>query len=143
MRSGGSLWDGASSKPKRQKVEKRVTPTEVKLSHILVRHQNSDKPYDRNGSVVTRTKGQAIAKVEDLKQKIVLNLDGGGIEGGLKKAAKKESDCPSYNKGGKLGTVKKGQLPKELEDAAFGLSVGELSNPVQTAQGVHLLLRHA
>ena len=41
--------------------------------------------------------------------------------------------------GGDLGYFKKGQMPKEIEDVAFSLKPGEISQPFRTNAGIHLL----
>ncbi|KAH6946281.1 hypothetical protein HPB50_012666 [Hyalomma asiaticum] len=53
------------------------------------------------------------------------------------------SDCSSAKRKGDLGTFGRGAMQKPFEDAAFALSVGELSEPVFTESGVHLILRTA
>ena len=85
--------------------------SQVRASHILV---GSRKDADK---LLNRIK--AGAKFEDL--------------------AKKHSQCPSGKKGGDLGFFGPGQMVKPFEDAAFTLNKGDVSNPVQTQFGFHLI----
>lgn len=55
--------------------------------------------------------------------------------------ASKYSDCSSAKRGGDLGSFKKGAMQKPFEEASFALKVGELSEPVFTDSGVHIILR--
>ncbi|MCB0348561.1 MAG: peptidylprolyl isomerase [Bdellovibrionales bacterium] len=56
-------------------------------------------------------------------------------------AAQKFSICPSGKKGGDLGVIREGQTVEEFEDAAFALAIDEMSGPVRTSFGLHLIKR--
>ena len=63
------------------------------------------------------------------------------IEGGLsfEEAAGKYSKCPSNAKGGDLGFFGQGQMVPEFEEAVFAMEVDQMSAPVQTQFGFHLI----
>ncbi len=55
--------------------------------------------------------------------------------------AKDFSQCPSGDSGGDLGEFGKGMMVPSFEKAAFALNVGEVSGPVKTQFGFHLIKR--
>lgn len=63
------------------------------------------------------------------------------IDGGVsfEEAAKEHSSCPSSSQGGDLGFFTRGRMVPEFEEAAFELAVGEVSEPVKTQFGYHLI----
>jgi foldase protein PrsA len=64
------------------------------------------------------------------------------IEAGLvfEKAVEKYSDdALTRDSGGSLGTLKRGEMLAELEQAAFSMKAGAVSPPVKSPRGVHLL----
>jgi parvulin-like peptidyl-prolyl isomerase len=82
--------------------------------------------------VLVKTKAEA-DKVRDL-------LEADNSDANWKKVAKEYSTDPgSKDSGGSLGNFPKGRMVKAFEDVAFGLEVGEISKPVKTQFGYHVI----
>ena len=54
-------------------------------------------------------------------------------------AKEKSIDPGTKDNGGNLGVFPKGAMVKEFEDAAFVLKPGEMSKPIKTAYGFHII----
>ncbi|KAI9218814.1 A mutant Pin1 peptidyl-prolyl Cis-Trans isomerase [Blastocladiella britannica] len=110
----------------------------IRASHILVKHRDSRRPQSwRQPEPITITKEEALAQVEKHRAAIVdkqVTFDD---------LARDVSDCSSARNGGDLSFFGRGQMQKPFEDAAFALQVGELSEPVFSDSGVHIILRTA
>jgi len=59
----------------------------------------------------------------------------------LKALAEQFSDCSSAKKGGDLGSFGPGAMQPAFEQASFALEANELSEPVSTDSGIHLIYR--
>ena len=78
-----------------------------------------------------------LVKTEDEAKNLLQEIQNGKS---FADAAKEVSLCPSGYEGGDLGFFGKGMMVKPFEDAAFGLeSIGDMSEPVQTQFGWHLI----
>jgi len=105
----------------------------VHARHILIRFQGSQVPV-RPGQK-DLTDAEALAKAQELRKKI---QDGGDFAA----IAKTESDDVGSggNSGGELPPFKHGQMVPSFETAAFAMKAGELSEPVKSQFGYHLIL---
>ena len=97
-----------------------TTPERRKISHILFKI--NDKTTDK----------AALEKALKAKQDLA-NKDFAAL------AAEVSDDKLTANKGGDLGLFNVGIMEKALEDAASALKLGEVSNPVKSAFGYHLI----
>jgi peptidyl-prolyl cis-trans isomerase C len=79
---------------------------------------------------------ESLAQAMELHEKISNGSDFGLV-------AQQFSKCPSKQHGGNLGMFGRGQMVKPFEEATFALNVGQLSTPVQTQFGYHLIERTA
>jgi len=104
---------------------------QTKVKHILVGDN------EVQGSPNQRTQADALAKVNQIEAK----LKAGGDFAAL---AKTDSDDPgSKDKGGELGDVAPGQTVPEFDTAIKTLPVGQVSDPVHTRFGYHIIVVEA
>jgi len=103
----------------------------AKASHILIRFQGSRVPVKAGEKDLTPE--EALAKTQEIRKQLLAGGDFAAI-------AKKESDdTGTATNGGSLGTFNHGQMVPEFDAAAFSLPVGQLSEPIKTAFGYHLI----
>ena len=77
-----------------------------------------------------------LVKSED-QAKEILNLIQQGKS--FEDLARTKSSCPSGKKGGNLGWFSHGQMVREFQKAAFSLKKGQISQPVKTQFGWHII----
>src|SRR5690348_6437665 len=103
---------------------------EVRARHILIRATGSPVPLDPGKKDLSDA--EALAKAQELRKKIMDGAD-------FAKVAEEESDDGSKTAVGDLNFFHRGQLVPPFEKAAFALKVGEVSEPVRTPFGYHLI----
>merc|ERR1719166_62362 len=131
-----------SSKSKKSKRDDSSDEKDDKVScrHLLVKHKDSRRPHSWKSDQITRSKEEALEIIKGFRKQL-LEADG-EIENAFIELAKTESDCNSNKRGGDLGKFGRGKMQKPFEDTAFSLKVGELSEPVETQSGIHLIYRY-
>jgi peptidyl-prolyl cis-trans isomerase C len=101
-----------------------ITPATVKAQHILIKVDPNAKPEESKG---------ALAKALKLRK----DLDGGADFAAL---AEQYSDDPgSKTSGGDLGYFARDRMVPEFSSAAFKLKKGEISEPIKSAFGYHII----
>lgn len=98
------------------------------------------KYYENNKEVISPKASYTASHIllDDEKKAIEVLEE---IENGLdfKEAARKYSKDPSAANGGSLGTFPKGVMVKEFQDGLEQLEVGEISKPVKSQFGYHII----
>ena len=103
----------------------------VTARHILIRMKGS--PVGLKDGQKDLTDDEALAKAKDLRAKIVA----GGDFAALAKA--ESDDVGSGANGGSLGEFTRGRMVPPFDAAAFTLKVNEVSEPVKTQFGYHII----
>ena len=96
--------------------------------------------YDENADQFTTPESREVAHIlvetEPEAKDLIAELEGGASFAKL--AKEKSLDTASGQDGGKL-TARRGELVKPFEEAAFALATGDLSDPVESEYGWHLI----
>ncbi len=104
--------------------EKYQEPRAVRARHILIEVPQGATPEQEK---------EALKKAQRLRERILKGEDF------AKLAQEYSADPGTKEKGGELGFFTQGQMVKEFEEAAFRLKPGEISEPVRTPFGYHLI----
>jgi len=113
----------------------------IKISNKeLKNYYNKNKAeFDEKESVHAR---HILVKTEDEAKKIkseLSSLKGDALKSKFIELAKNKSTGPSGPKGGDLGYFARGQMVPEFNDKVFSMKVGEVSEPVKTQFGYHVI----
>lgn len=105
---------------------------EAQARHILIRFQGSRVPVREGQKDLSEE--EALTKIKALRAKI----QGGGSFEDIAKA--ESDDVGTGENGGRLGGLSRGATVPEFDEAAFKQPVGEITEPVKTQFGYHLIL---
>jgi len=103
-----------------QHIDEYRVPEEVTLRQIVIK----TPPAGPDGKVDQKAVDAARAKAQDVLNKIKAG-------GNFAELAKKNSEDATANAGGVIGTVRRGQLPQEIDKIAFSLNNGQTSDVIQ------------
>jgi len=98
-------------------------PEQVRVRHIFL-PLSPAAPADEEQAVM--------GQIQDIRKRALAGEDFATL-------ADTYSQGPGAGQGGDLGYFKQGQMAKEIEEVAFALKPGEISQPFRTNVGVHLL----
>jgi len=103
--------------------DKFTVPESVHVRHILVLSGKDD---------IDNVKAEKKVKIENLRKQIIDGADFAEI-------ARKNSECPSKEKGGDLGNITRGQTVEPFENAAFSQENNVIGPVVVTDYGYHII----
>ncbi|SER00860.1 peptidyl-prolyl cis-trans isomerase C [Amphritea atlantica] len=103
----------------------KFSVTERRTAHHILITVNDD--YDENRA------DRALARINEIRERVLKKKTR------FNEQAQKHSECPTALHGGKIGNVERGQLYPELDDVLFAMQAGEVSEPVLSSIGYHLL----
>ncbi|HXM98212.1 MAG TPA: peptidylprolyl isomerase [Candidatus Dormibacteraeota bacterium] len=144
--SQGMNWEDFKSNIRNSSLTQAVIGREVG-SHLSVGHEEVAKYYDEHKSEFLRpeqvalraievvTQGKKEDEIPALKKKAETALKRVQDGEDFGEIAKRFSDGSTAKQGGYLGTYKRGELAKELENKVFAMKKNELTEIMDTKQG--------
>lgn len=109
-------------------IQERMTEERLDKAYEVFVAENPPTEQIRASHILVEAKESA--------QAIVAEVRSGGD---FAEVARRESTGPSASAGGDLGFFEKGQMVPTFAEAAFALEVNEVSDPVQTQFGWHII----
>src|SRR3989454_7191847 len=121
---------------------KPISPTDAEMREFWEssRAQQPKRPAAisfRQIVIVPKADPDANARALHLSDSLVAALRRGAVFGDV--ARKFSADSASREQGGELGWFRRGVMVKEFEDVAFHLRPGDISDPVPTDFGYHII----
>jgi len=98
-------------------------PTTVKLRHLLIKVEPNKTQINKTTNLLKELRQNILDKTSTFE----------------KLASEYSQDPGSKNSGGSLGFVRRGNLVTEFESVAFTLNPGEISMPIKTEFGYHII----
>lgn len=106
-----------------QEKERFTVPETATARHILLKVEKTDSD---------KVRAEKKAKAEALRKQLVEGADFATL-------ARENSDCPSKERGGDLGSFGRGQMVKAFEEAAFSQATNAIGPVVETDFGYHII----
>ena len=115
----------------KEEVDARATASSEEIKSYYESHRDNFTGGDeiRASHILVKTEAEA----RDLKKRLKQGEDFAAL------ARKASIDTSTKSRGGDLGVLRRGQTVPEFEKALLNLKVGEVSDPVQTQFGCHLI----
>ncbi len=123
------LWAEYIRDLSRKDFSKNITDAELKkfYNEHLKDYTEPEKVHAKH--ILVKTKAEAEKVLAELKKGADWN----------EVARKYSIDKSNASKGGDLGTFSRGRMVKPFEDAVFSMKPGEISQPVKTKYGYHII----
>ncbi|HWY42993.1 MAG TPA: peptidylprolyl isomerase [Candidatus Sulfotelmatobacter sp.] len=148
--SQGLNWEDFKNNIRNHILTQKVIGQEVG-SHITIAESDAKKFYEEHKGefigpegvalreIVVSTEGKKESELPDLKKKAETALKRVDDGEDFSEIAKRMSDGSTKDQGGYLGTYKRGELAKPIEDKVFAMKRNQLTEVMETKQGYLIL----
>src|SRR5215813_5354371 len=142
----GLNWEDFKNNIRNRILTQKVVSQEVG-SHISIGESDAQKYYEAHKSefvrpeqvalreIIVNTEGKKSTELPDLRKKADTALKRVKDGEDFGEIAKRLSDGATKEQGGYIGTFKRGELAKQLEDVVFKMKRNELTDVLETKQG--------
>lgn len=110
----------------------KIEIDDAEIAEQIDEIKQSNKEIEEKNKNLEAVNAEKKAKIESLKKQLDEGAD-------FAELAKANSDCPSGQKGGDLGSFTRGQMVPAFEQAAFSQEIGKVGDIVETRFGYHLI----
>ena len=144
--SQGLNWEDFKNNIRNRILTQKVVSQEVG-SHISIGESDARKYYDAHKTefvrpeqvalreIIVNTEGKKDNELPDLKKKAETALKRVKDGEDFGEIAKRLSDGTTKDQGGYIGTFKRGELAKQLEEVVFKMKHNDLTDVIETKQG--------
>ncbi len=117
-----------------------ITPEEIRDYYDANREEFKKEKTVEARHILIKVDPDAVPEAVEKMHKKALDILKMAEEGqNFSDLALRYSECPSKDKGGYLGTFGKNAMVRPFAEKAFGMKAGEISDPVRTRFGWHII----
>lgn len=151
VESSGLAWEDYKTQMKNELLRNQVIRQEV-AGHMDIGAEEVKQFYEAHkeefnlpeqvvlAEIFLSTEGKTPEEIEAVRRKAEDLHDRVAKKGqDFTQLAQKYSESQTANTGGALGTFKRGELTKDLDDAVFALNKGQITDVIQTKTGFEIL----
>lgn len=136
--------EAAGGPPAKKPRVEQAAPSQVRLRHIVLKHKECKSTVDKvRNKQVKRTRGEAERSLRAVLEECEIDPKKTAFSQRCRELSECQSCLKTGDLTGDLGWVKPGKHGQAFDTAAFALQVGQLSDLVDSDQGVHIIMRTA
>lgn len=118
---------------KQYAIFKHLNSIAVSEDEVLAYYTENKSLFDASENIRA---SHILVESESLAKEVLQKMSAGLS---FEDAAQQYSDCPSKMQGGDLGYFERGRMVPEFDEAVFAMEKGEVSSPVRTQFGFHII----
>lgn len=106
-------------------------PAKITVKHVLIKYKDAKNADEK----ITRSRGEACLRALEALEKLKQSGDFNAV------VSEFSEEPGAASRGGSVGTISRPDVAKNFADAAFELSLQQVSDVVETEFGFHIIMR--